>query len=93
MLVNIFFILQKESSATSTEKLDVDPIMIYHVLQTCAFCLMAIIIMRLKLFFTPQLCILTALLLNVKVILHPCYQFNGNDPKFLEMHLILIKTN
>jgi len=59
---------KKESSTTITERLDVDPVMIYHVLQTCAFCLMATIIMRLKLFFTPQLCILTALLLNVKYV-------------------------
>ena len=48
--------------------MDVDPVMVYHVLQTTAFCMMALIIMRLKLFFTPQLCILTALLLNAKVL-------------------------
>ena len=78
------FILQKESSTTITERLDVDPVMIYHVLQTCAFCLMATIIMRLKLFFTPQLCILTALLLNVKVIL---ICFINPIEMSLEMHL------
>ena len=55
------------TSTKSPEKIDIDPVMAYHTLQTAAFCLMAIIIMRLKLFFTPQLCILSALLLNTKV--------------------------
>lgn len=45
----------------------VSPGLIYHVLQLMAFGFMAIIIMRLKLFFTPHLCILTAVLVNQKV--------------------------
>jgi len=46
----------------------VEPVVAYHVLQTVAFGFLAIIIMRLKLFFTPQLCILAALLCSKKYI-------------------------
>ena len=68
ILFSSFASLQKSgTTANIPEKIDIDPVMTYHVLQTAAFCLMAIIIMRLKLFFTPQLCILSALLLNPKV--------------------------
>ena len=68
ILFSSFASLQKNGTTVNIpEKIDIDPVMTYHVLQTAAFCLMAIIIMRLKLFFTPQLCILSALLLNPKV--------------------------
>ena len=65
-IINKKFV-QKNGITNSQENLEIDPIMCYHILQTVAFGLMATIIMRLKLFFTPQLCILSALLQNKKV--------------------------
>lgn len=41
----------------------------YFLLQSLAFALLAVLIMRLKLFLTPQLCLLTAILAKVKVSL------------------------
>ena len=55
------------SESTNGVKCVVDPVVAYHLLQTAAFGFLAIIIMRLKLFFTPQLCLLTAILCNKKV--------------------------
>jgi len=56
------------SESTNGVKCVVDPVVAYHLLQTAAFGFLAIIIMRLKLFFTPQLCLLTAILCNKKYI-------------------------
>lgn len=41
----------------------------YFLVQSLAFTLLAVLIMRLKLFLTPQLCLLTAILAKVKVSL------------------------
>ena len=58
---------QQASESTNGVKCVVDPVVAYHLLQTAAFGFLAIIIMRLNLFFTPQLCLLTAILCNKKV--------------------------
>jgi len=44
-----------------------DAAVVYNVLQCGAYCAMAVMIMRLKLFFVPQLCILAALIGNTEV--------------------------
>ena len=54
-----------------------DPATVYNLLQLVAYACMAIIIMRLKLFFAPQLCIVAALLGNKKVI--------GQFPTYLKV--------
>ena len=45
-----------------------DPATLYNVLQLTVYAGMAIMIMRLKMFFTPQLCIVAAMLGNKKVL-------------------------
>jgi len=51
----------------SSEMTLADPAVVYNVLQCAAYAAMAIMIMRLKLFFVPQLCILVSLIGNEKV--------------------------
>ncbi|XP_078672163.1 protein C-mannosyl-transferase DPY19L1-like [Branchiostoma floridae x Branchiostoma belcheri] len=58
---------QSESAGESCEDYEettIDPsaALVYHLLQLMAFFLLALIIMRLKLFFTPQLCLAVSLL-------------------------------
>jgi len=57
------FIMSEENTDNK-----VDPAVFYNLLQTLAYCLMAILIMRLKLFFTPHLCIMTCVLCSTKYI-------------------------
>ncbi|XP_078591642.1 protein C-mannosyl-transferase DPY19L1-like [Branchiostoma floridae x Branchiostoma japonicum] len=54
---------ESESSEDSDEApIDPSAAIVYHMLQLMAFFLLALIIMRLKLFFTPQLCLAVSLL-------------------------------
>ena len=54
-------------ASSKSEYESIDPVVAYHSLQAVAFAFLAGIIMRLKLLFTPQLCVLSALLCNYKV--------------------------
>ena len=45
-----------------------DPAVLYNVIQMAAYGVMAILIMRLKLFLTPHMCIVTGLLASRKII-------------------------
>lgn len=49
----------------------------YHVLQSLAFVVMAVIIMRLKLFGTPALCVLASLLASRQVTVMKLSDYNS----------------
>ena len=56
------------SSGESIVILSSDPATLYNVLQMLAYAVMAVLIMRLKLFFTPHMCIIAGLLASRKFI-------------------------
>lgn len=58
------FIFPQTTDTIGTEK--VDPAALYNILQTAAYMVMAVLIMRLKLFLTPHLCVLTSFLCSAK---------------------------
>jgi len=60
------FVWTKFMNQETTEK--IDPASFYNILQMCAYAVMAILIMRLKLFFTPHLCIVSSLLASKKYV-------------------------
>jgi hypothetical protein len=60
------FLWKKLHSQEAYEK--IDPAAFYNILQMLAYAVMAVLIMRLKLFFTPHLCILTSLLASRKYV-------------------------
>ena len=62
---DVFFLLQAGSAA---EEEATDPCVAYNVVQMVCYGVMAVIIMRLKLFFSPQLCVVAGLLASKKVI-------------------------
>ena len=69
LMKTTFYFADKDNAAATSksENESIDPVVAYHSLQTVAFAFLAGIIMRLKLLFTPQLCVLSALLCNCKV--------------------------
>ena len=59
---------EKEKEMDNKEdKESTDPNVMYHIFQMCAYAFMALMIMRLKLFLTPQMCILVGVLADKKV--------------------------
>jgi hypothetical protein len=54
-------------SKSSFLKLDIEPELLYTLLQLGIFFYMAVLVMRLKLFLTPHLCIVAAVLASRKV--------------------------
>ena len=60
-------ILDTLCNSRNHHQMNVDPAVWYNLGQTVIYGIMAIGIMRLKLFFTPHLCIIAALIVNDKV--------------------------
>ena len=63
----------------TTEK--IDPASFYNILQISAYAVMAVLIIRLKLFFTPHMCIISSLLASKKYV--TCF-------KSREIHLAVL---
>jgi len=61
------FIQGSDHSSDSGKSERIDPALFYAILQTLAYLVMAVLIMRLKLFLTPHLCLLAGMLASPKM--------------------------
>ena len=60
--------LWRRTTEESPAQAPCDPAPLYNLLQTLAYAVMAVLIMRLKLFLTPHLCLMAALLASSKFV-------------------------
>ena len=75
----LHLVWKKFMNLETTEK--IDPASFYNILQMSAYAVMAVLIMRLKLFFTPHMCIISSLLASKKYV--TCF-------KSREIHLAVL---
>lgn len=77
MFIHASQVAEPSESQVTFFTLDIDPELLYPIIQLGVFIVMAGLVMRLKLFLTPQLCIIAAVLASRKVSIHTAFYFSN----------------
>ncbi|KJH47780.1 zinc finger, C4 type [Dictyocaulus viviparus] len=88
--VSLLFMEGKELLYRSREQSKPHAEVFYNVVQMCCYAVMAVLIMRLKLFFTPHLCICSALLANDKLLKSAMIQLDKRVHAVIVVALIAV---